>query len=182
MVILISRFWPEETWLLLRRIAPKHNGTTRLLEAALWLEKKHQDVASTNEPDETGMAETIAPSGRLAGAAENETEAKARNTANTEKGGQLAALRGELAKIETIVGRLETAALGMQQRQRQAVAESHGIGTMAGQETGAVMIEAAIEPTAEIRETERSVRRNSGGNIGMTEAVRGEATKPTGPC
>lgn len=44
------------------------------------------------------------------------------------------------------------------------------------------MIEAAIEPTAEIRETEHSVQRSSGGNIGMTEAARGEATKPTGPC
>lgn len=135
-----------------------------------------------NGPDETGMAETIAPSGRLAGAAENGREATAKNTANTEKGDQLAALKGELAKIETIVGRLETAALGMQQRQRRAVAENHGIGTMAGQETGAAMIEAAIEPTAEIRETEPSVQRSSGGNIGMTEAARGEVMKPTGPC
>lgn len=135
-----------------------------------------------NGPDEIGMAETIAPSGRLAGAAENEREARAKNTASTERGDQLAALKGELAKIETIVGRLETAALGMQQRQRRAVAESHGIGTMAGLEAGAVMIEAAIEPTAEIREREHSAQRSSGGNIGMTEAARGEATKPTGHC
>lgn len=135
-----------------------------------------------NGPDETGMAETIAPSGRLAGAAESEREAMAKNTANTEKGDRLAALKGGLARIETIVGRLETAALGIQQQQRRAVAESHGIGTMAGQETGAVMIEAAIEPTAEIKETEPSVLRSSGGNIGMTEAAKGEVTKPTGPC
>lgn len=66
-----------------------------------------------NGPDEIGMAETIAPSGRLAGAAENEREAKAKNTVSTERGDQLAALKGELAKIGTIVGRPETAALGM---------------------------------------------------------------------
>lgn len=135
-----------------------------------------------NGPDGIAMAETIAPSGRLAGAAENEREAKAKNTASTERGDQLAALKVELAKIEKIVGRLETAALGTRQRQRRAVAESHGIGLMAWQETEAEMIEAAIEPTEETRETERSVQRSSGGNIGMTEAARGEATKPTGPC
>lgn len=135
-----------------------------------------------NGVDEIAMAERIVPSGRLAVAAGNETEAKAKSTASTEKDDQLAALKVELAKIETIAGRLETEALGMRQRQRRAAAESHGIGTMVGQETEAEMKEAVIEPTEETRETEHSVRRSSGGNIGMTEDARGEATKPTGPC
>lgn len=34
LVILTFKFWPEETWLLQRRIAQKRNGMTRLLEAA----------------------------------------------------------------------------------------------------------------------------------------------------
>lgn len=135
-----------------------------------------------NGVDEIAMAETIAQSGRLAVAAGNEKEAKAKSTASTERDDQPVALKVELARIETIAGRLETAALGMRQRQRRAVAESHDIGTMARQETEAGMIEAAIEPTEETRETGHSVRRSSGGNIGMTEVARGEATKPTGPC
>lgn len=34
LVIPTFKFWPEETWLLQRRIAQKHNGMTRLLEVA----------------------------------------------------------------------------------------------------------------------------------------------------
>lgn len=35
LVILMFKFWPEGTWLLQRRIAPKRNGRTRLPEVAL---------------------------------------------------------------------------------------------------------------------------------------------------
>jgi hypothetical protein len=76
------------------------------------MQKTCQGVESMNGADEIVMVETIAPSALLVEAAGNGRE-KAKNTPSTEKDGQLVALRVELEKIETLAGRLETAALGM---------------------------------------------------------------------
>lgn len=144
--------------------------------------KMDQGVESTNEADEiVVMAETTAPSGHLAEAAGSGRE-KAKNTTSIEIDDRWAvASRVRPEKIETLAGRPETAALEMRQ-QRRAAAENRDIGAKEGLETEVETKGVAIEPTEEIRETERSVRMSSGGSIGMTEGARGEAKKPTGPC
>lgn len=158
------------------------SGTTHQPEAVARMEKRDQVVESTNETDETVvMAEMIAPSGRLVEAAESARE-KAKSTMSTERGGlwRMPSKAG-LEKIETLAGRPETAARGMQQQCRVA-AESRGIGAKEESGTEAGTKGVAIEQTEGTRETEHSVRMSSGGSIGMTEDARGEEKKPMGRC